>query len=78
VDAVPVEISAAGVPRIRVVNKVDLSALPPGVERDACGTISTVRLSALTGAGCEGLLSALAERFPADARHAPAQPEVAT
>jgi GTP-binding protein HflX len=78
VEAVLDEIGAAGVPRIRVVNKIDVSALPPGVEREACGTISTVRLSALTGAGCEGLLSALAERFPAGARHAPAQAEVAT
>ena len=65
VDAVLAEIGAAEVPQIRVLNKIDLASLPPGVERDGCGTISTVRLSALTGAGCAELRSALAERFPA-------------
>jgi GTP-binding protein HflX len=65
VDAVLKEIGAADVPQIRVLNKVDLTALPPGVERDGCGTISSVRLSALTGAGCPDLRIALAERFPA-------------
>ena len=64
VDAVLAEIGAAEVPQIRVLNKVDLAALAPGVERDGCGTISSVRLSALTGAGSADLRSALAERFP--------------
>ena len=40
------------------------AGLVPGVERDGCGTISTVRLSALTGAGTADLRAALAERFP--------------
>jgi 50S ribosomal subunit-associated GTPase HflX len=52
------------VPQIRVLNKCDLTTLPPGVERDACGTISSVRTSASTGAGCADLRAALAERFP--------------
>ena len=65
VDAVLAEIGAAEVPQIRVLNKADLAGLPPGVERDACGTISSVRVSALTGAGCAELKQALAERFPA-------------
>ncbi len=77
VDEVLAEIGAAYVPRIRVVNKIDAAGLSPGVERDACGTIVTVRLSALTGAGCDDLLSALAERFPAGASHAPGAEEVA-
>jgi GTPase len=64
VDAVLAEIGAAEVPQIRVFNKCDLASLPPGVERDGCGTISTVRLSAMTGAGCAELRGALAERFP--------------
>jgi len=64
VDRVLVEIGAAGVPQIRVLNKCDLAGLAPGVERDGCGTISTVRLSALTGAGSPELRAALAERFP--------------
>jgi GTP-binding protein HflX len=77
VDDVLAEIGAGEVPRIRVVNKIDATGLSPGVERDACGTIVTVRLSALTGAGCDDLLSALAERFPAGAGHAPSAAEAA-
>jgi GTP-binding protein HflX len=64
VDRVLAEIGAATVPQIRVFNKCDLAGLVPGVERDGCGTISTVRLSALTGAGTADLRAALAERFP--------------
>ena len=64
VDAVLEEIGAANVPRIRILNKTDVAGLPPGVERDACGTISAVRVSALTGAGGAELRAALAERFP--------------
>ena len=64
VDAVLEEIGAADVPRIRILNKTDVTGLPPGVERDACGTISAVRVSALTGAGGAELRAALAERFP--------------
>jgi GTP-binding protein HflX len=65
VDAVLAEIGAAGVPQIRVLNKIDLAGLDAGVEDDGCGNISTVRVSALTGAGGEDLRSALALRFPA-------------
>jgi GTP-binding protein HflX len=65
VDAVLAEIGANEVPQVRVLNKIDLAALPPGVERDGCGNISSVRLSALTGAGCADLRFMLAERFPA-------------
>jgi len=78
VQGVLAEIGAADVPQIRAVNKIDLAALAPGVERDGCGTISTVRLSALTGAGCDDLLSALAERFPAGAGPASSQARIAT
>jgi GTP-binding protein HflX len=49
------EIGAAEVPQIRVLNKADLAGLPPGVERDACGTISSVRVRSTcipTQAGC--------------------------
>jgi len=70
VDALLAEIGASDVPQIRVLNKSDLASVPPGVERDAYGTIRTVRLSALTGAGCAGFTDALAERFPAGATHA--------
>jgi len=64
VDRVLAEIGAAEVAQIRVFNKCDLAQLTPGVERDGCGTISTVRVSALTGAGTSDLRDALAERFP--------------
>jgi len=64
VETVLATIGAERIPQIRVLNKCDLADLPPGVERDGCGTISTVRTSALTGAGCADLRAALAERFP--------------
>ena len=73
VDAVLAEIGAEGVPRILVLNKIDLGGLDPGVERDEYGKIRAVRLSALTGAGVPDLRAALAERFPrAEARAATA------
>jgi GTP-binding protein HflX len=60
------EIGAAGVPQIRVLNKCDLAGLEAGLERDGCGTICAVRVSAATGAGIDLLRAALAERFPLD------------
>ena len=70
VEEVLDEIGAADVPRLTVLNKIDASQLPAGVERDAHGTIASVRLSASTGAGCADFLAALAERFPSGAVHA--------
>ena len=70
VERVLAEIGADAVPRLTVLNKIDASGLSPGVERDAYGTIRTVRLSALSGAGCAGFTDALAKRFPAGATHA--------
>jgi GTP-binding protein HflX len=66
VDTVLKEIGAEHVPQIQVLNKIDQAGHAPGIERDQSGTISRVRLSALTGAGCAELRAALAERFPAD------------
>jgi GTP-binding protein HflX len=63
VEAVLEQIGAADVPQIRVLNKSDRTGLPPGVERDACGNIAAVRVSALTGEGIADLRAALAERF---------------
>ena len=65
VDELLEEIGAAAVPQIRVLNKCDLTGMPAGVERDACGNISSVRVSAVTGAGLVELRAGLAERFPA-------------
>jgi GTP-binding protein HflX len=65
VDALLHEIGAGDVPQIRVFNKCDLEGAAAGVERDACGNIASVRVSAVTGAGIADLRAALAERFPA-------------
>ncbi|TRZ91396.1 MAG: GTPase HflX, partial [Rhodocyclaceae bacterium] len=61
VGSVLKEIGALQVPQILVWNKVDLTAASPGVERDDCGNISVVRLSARTGAGVSLLREAVAE-----------------
>ncbi|MCF8199431.1 MAG: GTPase HflX [Sulfuritalea sp.] len=55
------EIGALEVQQILVWNKVDMTAASPGVERDDCGNIISVRLSARTGAGVSLLRGALAE-----------------
>lgn len=73
VGAVLKEIGALDVPQILVWNKLDLTAASPAIERDDCGNISSVRLSARTGAGMSLLREALAEtasrhkEFPAAA-----------
>ncbi len=64
VDALLAEIGAGDVPQIRVLNKCDTAGIPVGVERDGCGNIASVRVSAVTGAGLAGLRAALSERFP--------------
>ncbi|MDR0769906.1 MAG: GTPase HflX [Burkholderiales bacterium] len=58
------DIGAGERPQLRLLNKIDRTALTPGIERDGYGKIRTVRLSALTGAGCADLRAALAEIFP--------------
>ncbi|HLA33555.1 MAG TPA: ribosome rescue GTPase HflX [Rhodocyclaceae bacterium] len=61
VDGVLQEIGAAQIPQIVVMNKIDATAASPGVERDDCGNISRLWLSAKTGEGLSGLRQALAE-----------------
>jgi GTPase len=61
VGAVLGEIGAFEVPQIMVWNKIDLTAASPAIERDDCGNISNVRLSARSGAGLSLLREALAE-----------------
>ena len=61
VNAVLAEIGAASVRQILVYNKVDRVGLEPTLERDQCGTIRRVALSARTGVGLDLLRSALAE-----------------
>ena len=71
VQAVLDEIGAASVPRIHVLNKCDLAGIPPGIERDEYGKIRTIRLSALTGAGCDAVQRLFAEDFPLTAFETP-------
>jgi len=61
VDGVLAEIGAAEVPQIVVWNKIDLTAAAPGVERDDCGRLARIRVSARSGAGLDLLRDALAE-----------------
>ena len=71
VDAVLDEIGAHDVPRILVWNKLDLTSAEPGIGRDDCGNISSVRLSARTGSGMVFLREALTETASMrDARNA--------
>jgi len=77
VNKVLAEIGAADIPQIIVWNKIDLNGLSPGLERDECGKISRVRLSAVTGEGIELLRLALTEAAAAKgaARGAAHHPE---
>ena len=64
VDAVLQEIGAGDLAQVHILNKCDAAHLAPGIERDEYGKIRTIRLSALTGAGCEAVLQLFAESFP--------------
>jgi len=68
VNKVLAEIGADKVPQALVMNKIDLAnagvGIAPGVERDEYGKISRIRVSAGTGAGLDGLRSAIAELAP--------------
>jgi len=61
VNGVLAEIGAEKIPQILVWNKIDLSGLAPGLDRDEYGKIARVRLSARTGTGLEFLRQALTE-----------------
>lgn len=61
VNLVLAEIGADRLPQILVLNKIDLSGLPPRVERDEYGRISRVWLSAQSGEGVDLLRNALSE-----------------
>ncbi|MCC6209798.1 MAG: GTPase HflX [Burkholderiales bacterium] len=76
VDKVLEEIGAGGIAQLAVWNKVDVSALRPGAERDEYGRISRVFVSARTGQGIADLRAAIAEA--ARARRPACQPEHTT
>lgn len=61
VDKVLDEIGARQVRRLIVLNKLDLTGLPPSVERDEYDRIDRVRVSAKCGGGLDLLRRALAE-----------------
>ena len=61
VDKVLVEIGASEVPQLIVLNKLDLTGLPPTVERDEYDRITRVRVSAKSGEGLPLLRDALTE-----------------
>ncbi|MDH3318690.1 MAG: GTPase HflX [Betaproteobacteria bacterium] len=61
VNKVLAEIDAGEIPQILVWNKIDVSGLQPGVERDEYGRIRRVFVSARNGAGLADLRGAIAE-----------------
>ena len=61
VNKVLSEIDAGVIPQMLVFNKVDLTDMPPGVERDEYGRIARVFLSAKSGAGLDELRLVLSE-----------------
>ncbi len=67
VDEVLAEIGADEVPRLIVHNKIDRVGRAAGVDRDACGRIGAVWLSARTGDGLGLLREAIAERMEEEA-----------
>ena len=69
VEQVLTEIGGAGVPRLEVLNKIDRIGREPGIERDANCQIERVCVSALTGAGLDTLLEAVAERLSGEQVH---------
>ena len=69
VNKVLLEIGAAEVPQLMVLNKLDLTGLPPAVERDEYGTLLRVRVSASFGDGLSLLRDALAEIALAKSRN---------
>lgn len=61
VNKVLKEIDAGDIPQLMVYNKVDLTDMPAGAERDDCDKISRIFLSAVSGAGLDDLRAALYE-----------------
>ncbi len=68
VEQVLEEICAHQVPRLRIFNKIDCDAQPARFERDACGSIDSIWLSAQTGEGLDLLRAAIAQRIEQQVR----------
>ena len=61
VDQVLQQIGASHIAQLQVLNKIDLTRLEPGIERDEYGKMASVRVSAKTGAGLDLLRQAIVE-----------------
>jgi GTP-binding protein HflX len=62
VNTVLEEIGADEVPQLVVFNQIDrVPGMSPEVLRDSSGNILNIKVSALTGAGIDGLRTVLAE-----------------
>jgi GTP-binding protein HflX len=77
VDLVLSELGAGVLPQVIVLNKADLTALPAGFERDECGRISRLRVSAKTGAGMQFVRQAIDEFRSGSIRPEPSSRAVA-
>lgn len=62
VERVLGEIDAGEVPRLTVMNKIDIAGQEPRVARDACGSIDRLWVSAISGAGIDALRDAIEEQ----------------
>ena len=61
VNQVLAEIGAESIPQLLVLNKIDLTPLPPRVQRDEYGKIARIWLSAESGSGLDSVRLALEE-----------------
>jgi GTPase len=68
VNKVLAEIGADAIPQLMVWNKIDLSGVAPGIDRDDCDNILRVRMSARTGEGLDNLRQALVEAAASKAK----------
>jgi GTPase len=73
VNQVLAEIGADTIPQVLVMNKIDLTAFAPRVERDEYGKLARIWISAETGAGLDSVRAALEEH--ASAAFSLARPE---
>jgi GTP-binding protein HflX len=73
VNQVLAEIGADSIPQLLVLNKIDLTALPPRIERDEYGKIARIWISAESGSGLDSLRLALEEYASAALTLAPDQ-----
>jgi len=69
VEKVLEDIGAAALPRIQVLNKIDVTAVRPGLRMTGDAGNAEVAVSAVTGAGIPDLLEAIRARVSADRVH---------